>query len=137
MTPSASGIGLRFLFALLLVLLTYNPSDYSYFHWVHQNLHTLTPYIALAGLALVIGWVIYLKATLNSLGLIGILLASAFFACLIWLFIYWKILDLNNTSAVAWLVEILLAVLLALGMCWSHFSRRISGQIDVDEIEQH
>jgi len=137
MTPSASGIGLRFLFALLLVLLTYNPSGYSYFHWVHQNLHTLTPYIALAGLALVIGWVIYLKATLNSLGLIGILLASAFFACLIWLFIYWKILDLNNTSAVAWLVEILLAVLLALGMCWSHFSRRISGQIDVDEIEQH
>jgi len=137
MTPSASGIGLRFLFALLLVLITYNPSGYSYFHWVHQNLHTLTPYIALAGLALVIGWVIYLKATLNSLGLIGILLASAFFACLIWLFIYWKILDLNNTSAVAWLVEILLAVLLALGMCWSHFSRRISGQIDVDEIEQH
>ncbi|RYY04769.1 MAG: hypothetical protein EOO53_00145 [Gammaproteobacteria bacterium] len=137
MTPSASGIGLRFLFALLLVLLTYNPSGYSYFHWVHQNLHTLTPYIALAGLALVIGWVIYLKATLNSLGLIGILLASAFFACLIWLFIYWKILDLNNTSAVAWFVEILLAVLLALGMCWSHFSRRISGQIDVDEIEQH
>jgi len=137
MTPSASGIGLRFLFALLLVLLTYNPSGYSYFHWVHQNLHTLTPYIALAGLALVIGWVIYLKATLNSLGLIGILLASAFFACLIWLFIYWKILDLNNTSAVAWLVEILLAVLLALGMCWSHFSRRISGQIDVDDIEQH
>jgi len=137
MTPSASGIGLRFLFALLLVLLTYNPSGYSYFHWVHQNLHTLTPYIALAGLALVIGWVIYLKATLNSLGLIGILLASAFFACLIWLFIYWKILDLNNTSAVAWFVEILLAVLLALGMCWSHFSRRISGQIDVDDIEQH
>ena len=137
MTPSASGIGLRFLFALLLVLLTYNPSGYSYFHWLHQNLHTLTPYIALAGLALVIGWVIYLKATLNSLGLIGILLASAFFACLIWLFIYWKILDLNNTSAVAWLVEILLAVLLALGMCWSHFSRRISGQIDVDDIEQH
>ena len=137
MTPSASGIGLRFLFALLLVLITYNPSGYSYFHWVHQNLHTLTPYIALAGLALVIGWVIYLKATLNSLGLIGILLASAFFACLIWLFIYWKILDLNNTSAVAWLVEILLAVLLALGMCWSHFSRRISGQIDVDDIEQH
>ena len=137
MTPSASGIGLRFLFALLLVLITYNPSGYSYFHWVHQNLHTLTPYIALAGLALVIGWVIYLKATLNSLGLIGILLASAFFACLIWLFIYWKILDLNNTSAVAWFVEILLAVLLALGMCWSHFSRRISGQIDVDDIEQH
>lgn len=136
MAPSAAGIGFRFLFALLLVLCTYNPSGYSYFHWLHQNLHSLTPYIALAGLALIIGWVIYLKATLNSLGLIGVLLASAFFACLVWLFVYWKILDLHNTSAMAWVVEILLAILLALGMCWSHFSRRLSGQIDVDEIEQ-
>jgi hypothetical protein len=137
MAPSAAGVSFRFLFALLLVLCTYNPSGYSYFHWLHQNLHSLTPYIALAGLALIIGWVIYLKATLNSLGLIGVLLASAFFACLVWLFVYWKILDLHNTSAMAWVVEILLAILLALGMCWSHFSRRLSGQIDVDEIEQN
>jgi hypothetical protein len=137
MAPSAAGVSFRFLFALLLVLCTYNPSGYSYFHWLHQNLHSLTPYIALAGLALIIGWVIYLKATLNSLGLIGVLLASAFFACLVWLFVYWKIPDLHNTSAMAWVVEILLAILLALGMCWSHFSRRLSGQIDVDEIEQN
>lgn len=137
MTPSAAGIGFRFLFALLLVLCTYNPSGYSYFHWLHNNLHSLTPYIALAGLGLIIGWAIYLKATLNSLGLIGILLSSAFFACLVWLFVYWKILDLHNASAMAWVVEILLAILLALGMCWSHFSRRLSGQIDVDEIEQN
>lgn len=137
MTPSAAGIGFRFLFALLLVLCTYNPSGYSYFHWLHNNLHSLTPYIALAGLGLIIGWVIYLKATLNSLGLIGVLLASAFFACLVWLFVYWKILDLHNPSAMAWVVEILLAILLALGMCWSHFSRRLSGQIDVDEIDQN
>lgn len=136
MTPSAAGIGFRFLFALVLVLCTYNPSGYSYFHWVHNNLHSLTPYIALAGLALIIGWVIYLKATLNSLGLLGVLLTGAFFACLVWLFVYWKILDLHNTSAMAWVVEILLAILLALGMCWSHFSRRLSGQIDVDEIDQ-
>lgn len=136
MAPSATGIGFRFLFALLLVLCTYNPSGYSYFHWLHNNLHSLTPYIALAGLGLIIGWAIYLKATLNSLGFIGVLLASAFFACLVWLFVYWKILDLHNASAMAWVVEILLAILLALGMCWSHFSRRLSGQIDVDEIEQ-
>lgn len=137
MTPSATGISFRFLFALLLVFCTYNPSGYSYFHWLHDNLHSLTPYIALAGLALVIGWVIYLKATLNSLGLIGVLLTSAFFACLVWLFVYWKILDIHNASSTAWVVEILLAILLALGMCWSHFSRRLSGQIDVDDIDQN
>ena len=137
MRLTSSGIALRFLFSILLVLLSYNPSGYSYFHWVYKNLHAITPYIAIAGLILLIGWAVYIKATLNSLGVAGILLASALFACLIWLFIYWKILDFNNTSAVAWVVEILLAILLAAGMCWSHISLRWSGQVDIDEIDEH
>jgi hypothetical protein len=136
MRLTSSGIALRFIFSILLVLLSYNPSGYSYFHWAYQNLHALTPYIAIAGLLLLIGWAVYIKATLNSLGVAGILLASALFACLIWLFIYWKILDLHNTSAVAWVVEILLALLLAAGMCWSHITLRWSGQVDVDEIDE-
>lgn len=137
MRLTSSGIALRFLFSLLLVLLSYNPSGYSYFHWAHTNLHSVTPYIAIAGLVLIIGWAIYIKATINSLGVTGILLASTLFACLVWLFIYWKILDIHNASSMAWVVEILLAILLAIGMCWSHISLRWSGQVDVDEIDQH
>jgi hypothetical protein len=136
MRLTSSGIALRFLFSILLVLLSYNPSGYSYFHWVYASIHAVTPYIAIAGLVLIIGWAIYLKATLNSLGMVGILLASALLGCLIWLLIYWKVLDINNTSAVAWVVEILLAFLLAAGMCWSHISLRWSGQVDVDEIDE-
>ena len=136
MRLTSSGIVLRFLFSILLVLLSYNPSGYSYFHWVYNNIHSVTPYIAIAGLVLIIGWAIYLKATLNSLGMVGILLASALLGCLIWLLIYWKLLDINNTSAVAWVVEILLALLLAAGMCWSHITLRWSGQVDVDEIDE-
>lgn len=136
MRLTSSGIALRFLFSILLVLLTYNPSGYSYFHWVHNNIDSITPYIAIAGLMLIIGWAIYIKATINSLGIAGILLASALFACLVWLFIYWKILDLHNASAMAWVVEILLAILLAAGMCWSHITLRWSGQVDVDEIDE-
>ena len=136
MRLTSSGIALRFLFSILLVLLTYHPSGYSYFHWVYTSIHAVTPYIAIAGLVLIIGWAIYLKATLNSLGIMGILLASTLLGCLIWLLIYWKVLDINNTSAVAWVVEILLALLLAAGMCWSHISLRWSGQVDVDEINE-
>ncbi|RYZ97845.1 MAG: hypothetical protein EOO68_14630 [Moraxellaceae bacterium] len=136
MRLTSSGIALRFLFSILLVLISYNPSGYSYFHWVHNNINAITPYIAIVGLLLLIGWAIYIKATVNSLGVAGILLASALFGCLIWLFIYWKILDLHNTSAVSWVVEILLALLLAAGMCWSHITLRWSGQVDVDEINE-
>ena len=137
MNLTTSGVALRFLFATLLVLLAYNPSGYSYFHWVYRSLDHITPYIVIAGLILAIGWGIYIKATLNSLGITGVLILSALFACLIWLFIYWGWLSVDNVSAIAWIVEILLAALLTVGMCWSHFTRRMSGQVDVDEIEEH
>lgn len=136
MNLTASGVALRFLFALLLVLLSYNPSGYSYFHWVHYSFSDITPYVVIAGVILLIGWGIYLKATLNSLGLIGIIALAALFACLVWLFIYWGFLSVTDISAMAWVIEILLAALLAVGMCWSHFTRRMSGQVDVDEIEE-
>jgi len=129
-----SGVILRFIFALVLVLCTYNPSGISYFHWVAEDF-TLTPYVALAGLALLIGWGFYLKATFNSLGLIGVLASAAVLGCLLWLIVSWGWLSLDNVSALAWVIEVLLAVLLTVGMCWSFFTRRASGQIDVDEIE--
>lgn len=135
MNLTASGVALRFLFALLLVLLSYNPSGYSYFHWVHSSFSDITPYVIIAGVILLIGWGIYIKATLNSLGLIGIIALAALFACLVWLFVYWGFLSVTDISAMAWVIEILLAALLAVGMCWSHFTRRMSGQVDVDEIE--
>ncbi len=136
MNITVSGVFLRFLFALLLVLLSYNPSGYSFFHWVHNSLSHITPYIVIAGLILLIGWGIYIKATLNSLGILGIVVLAALFASLVWLFVYWGFLSVNNISAMAWVIEILLAALLTVGMCWSHFTRRMSGQVDVDEIEE-
>ena len=86
---------------------------------------------------LLIGWGFYTRATFNSLGLVGIVLFAALFGCLIWLFVYWGWLSLGNITAMAWLIEILLASLLTVGMCWSHFTRRMSGQIDVDDIEDN
>jgi hypothetical protein len=135
MNLTASGVALRFLFALLLVLLSYNPSGYSYFHWVYNSFSDITPYVVIAGIILLIGWGIYIKATLNSLGIVGVIVLSALFASLVWLFIYWGFLSVSDISAMAWVIEILLAALLAVGMCWSHFTRRMSGQVDVDEIE--
>lgn len=137
MNLTSTGVAIRFLFALLLVLLSYNPSGYSYFHWVYNSLSQITPYVVIAGIILLIGWGIYIKATLNSLGLIGIIALAALFACLVWLFIYWGFLSVTDISAMAWVIEILLAAMLAVGMCWSHFTRRMSGQVDVDEIENN
>jgi len=134
---TGTGIALRFLFALLLVLLSYNPSGYSYFHWIYNDVDAITPYVVIAGLVLLIGWGTYIRATLNSLGIVGVVVLAALLGCLVWLFVYWGWLSLNDVSALAWIIEVLLAALLTVGMCWSHLTRRMSGQVDVDvdEIE--
>ncbi len=136
MNLSASGVVVRFIFALLLVLLSYNPSGYSYFHWAYASWNHITPYVVIAGIVLLIGWGVYINATLNSLGIIGVIAFAALLGCLVWLFIYWGFLSVSNVSAMVWIIEILLAALLTVGMCWSHFTRRMSGQVDVDEIEE-
>jgi len=64
-----------------------------------------------------------------------VLASAAVLGCLLWLIVSWGWLSLDNVSALAWVIEVLLAVLLTVGMCWSFFTRRASGQIDVDEIE--
>lgn len=132
---STSGIALRFLFALILVLLTYNPSGYSYVHWVSATISEPTPWLALAGIALIIGWVIYIRATLRSLGPIGLGLAAVFVGILLWALVDLGVLSLEDTSAFVWLLEIFTAAVLSMGMSWSLIRRRMSGQVDVDDVE--
>lgn len=132
-----AGFGLRFIFAVLLVFLTFNPSGYSYFHWVKQVLPDINPYVALAGLALLIGWVIYLRATLRSLGIIGIFLIAAVCACIIWMFYYWGWLTKESSNALAWIILTFQSLLLAVGMSWSHIRRRLSGQVDMDDVDEN
>ena len=133
---TVQGFLLRFLFALLLVLLTYNPSGYSYSHWLQNSFSNVDPLLAIAGISLIIGWVVYLRATLRSLGLIGLILAVLFFSIILWLFIDWGWLALNNVTAMSWVILILISAILAVGISWSHIRRKISGQVDADDVDE-
>lgn len=132
---SFGGFLLRALFALALVLLTFNPSGYSYVHMVAKSLPSITPLAVVCGLLLVIGWFVFLGATLKSIGLIGMLLAFALCAALVWLVVSWGWISLSDTNAVAWIALVVLALILAIGMSWSHLYRRWSGQATVDEVD--
>ncbi len=125
-----SGFGVRFVFAFLLVFVSYNPTGYSYLHWF-----SFTPQAVLAGVVLVIGWAIYIRATLRSIGAIGLGLLSVLLACIIWLFVDLGWLSLKNVSVFSWVVELCIVVMLAVGMSWSHVRRRISGQVDMDDVD--
>ncbi len=132
----AGSFFLRFLFAFIIVFATYNPFGYSYYHWLLASLESLTPYIALAGILLIIGWTIYLRATLRSLGPIGLVLAFAFFGVLLWMVIDLGIINTDSIKAVTTLVLLLFSLVLATGMSWSHIRRRMSGQVDMDDVDE-
>lgn len=130
-----SGVLLRFLFAALLVLATFNPTGYSYYHWVERDFPQVQALCVLAGVALLIGWVVFFTATLRSLGAVGVGLAAAFFAALVWVVVDFGWLRKDDTRAFVWIGLFVTAAILAAGMSWSHLRRRMSGQADVDEVD--
>ena len=126
----------RLVLAIVLVFSTYNPSGYSWMHWFMNAVSKTDPFLILAGIALLIGWTIFLNATLKSLDALGVILGAAFLGAILWVFIYYDILSLDNPSAVGWAVLTMIAILLAIGISWSHIRRRLTGQLDVDDIDE-
>jgi len=85
---------------------------------------------------LLVRWTVYIRATLRSLGPFGLFLAAAFLGALLWLVVGWGIVPANSVRPVTYLVLVALCGVLATGISWSHVRRRISGQVDVDEIDE-
>jgi len=131
-----SGFLLRAAFSLALVLLTFNPSGFSYVHMVSHGFPHVTPFEIVCGILLLIAWIVFLGATLRSIGLFGMLLAFALFAALIWLVVSWGWVTLSDTHIITWIGLVILAIILAIGMSWSHLYRRWTGQATVDEVDE-
>jgi hypothetical protein len=125
----------RFIFAIVVVFATYNPEGYSYYHWIADNFPAVTVLKAFVGVILLIGWVILIRATMGSLGLLGVILAAAFFGLAIWLIIDVFGLSADNQRVISYIVELMLACVLSIGVSWSHVRRRITGQVDTDELD--
>jgi hypothetical protein len=127
---------IRFIFATVIVFASYNPEGMSYYDWIKDEFPVFTVYQALIGVILVIGWIILIRATIGSLGVIGITLAVAFFGLLIWLIFDVFNIPTDSVRVLTYIIEVLIVCVLSIGVSWSHIRRRISGQVDTDEIER-
>ncbi|HAR51355.1 MAG TPA: hypothetical protein DCS45_05685, partial [Roseovarius nubinhibens] len=63
-----AGFFLRWFLAFALLAATFNPTGYSYLGWARDNLNAELPMVVLGGLLLLVGYIIYLRATLRSIG---------------------------------------------------------------------
>lgn len=139
---------IRFFFAIVLVFITYNPfgtpaGEFSLWGWLVGDISTFSwdsfttnmPLKLLATIVLVIGWGMYIRSTWRSMGPIGITLAIAFFAALLWVLVDSNIIDLHAGKVTTTIMLVIVSAILALGMTWSMIRRRISGQVDVTDAE--
>ncbi|MCC7258857.1 MAG: hypothetical protein IT486_10855 [Gammaproteobacteria bacterium] len=131
------GFLLRFGVALVLVLLTYNPSGVSFVHWLRDAIEAghAGALHGLAGIALIIGWTVFLRTAWASLGMLGLALGATFLAAVVWVLIDFDLVSLDSASALAWVVLVCVALLLAVGMSFGTWQRRASGQVDIDDVE--
>jgi len=127
----------RLLGTLALVVATYNPSGVSYFHWLMNSMGAedrgLGPEHFVVGAALVAGWAVLVVAAQRSLGTVGLVLGATVIGGVVWLLTDIGIVSVGSVSALAWVSLICLALLLAVGLSWSHVWRRLTGQYEVDE----
>ena len=125
----------RFVASLLLVLLTYNPTHYSFVGWLNhaRASDTLGPEHFVVGVALLIGWVILLAATSRSLGAFGLILGGSLLGGIVWLLMDVGLLSVSSFSSATWVSLVCVALILAVGLSWSHVWRRLTGQFEVDD----
>ncbi len=67
--------------------------------------------------------------------MLGLILMAAFTAALVWLLASWGWLDVSNATAMTWVVQAALGLILGVGMSWAIVRQRLTGQASVDDID--
>ncbi|RUS63278.1 hypothetical protein EGN72_05310 [Pseudorhodobacter sp. E13] len=130
------GILLRWFGAFALLSASYNPTNWNFYRWAEVNYSAQLPLTVLLGLILAVCYIIYIGATLRSLGAFGMVLVAAVFAALIWVLVDWQILTTGNSALNIWLGILALSLVLGIGLSWSILWQRLSGQATVDEVDE-
>lgn len=130
------GFLLRWLMAFLLLAATFNPTRWNYIRWTQENFSDQMPMAVLLGLLLLVGYIIYLRATVRSIGVFGMGLVLAIVAALLWVLYDFGWLRLENRSFNLWLGIVALSLVLGIGLSWSHVRRLLSGQSDMDDVDE-
>jgi len=126
----------RWLFAFGLLAATYNPTEFNYARWVVEHGGANLSIAVLVGLLMTVGYIIYLRATLRSIGPLGMMLVLALVGAILWVLYDLGIVNLDNPGFNTWIGLLALSVVLGIGLSWSHVRRHLSGQADMDDVDE-
>ena len=129
------GFLIRWAGAFALLAATYNPTQWNFTRWALTNWEAQLPITILLGLLLFVGYIIYLRATLRSIGVFGMLLIFAIVGTALWVMYDQGWINLDDSNLLTWIGIVALSIVLAIGLSWSIVRRHLSGQADVDDID--
>jgi hypothetical protein len=129
---SWSGVLVRLMLALVLVLATYNPTGYSFYHWISAPPTGVTAVKAFASVVMAIGWIVCLRTAYVALGVLGVVLVVALLATFVWLLVDMRLLEATGTTALTWIGLVIFGVVLGIGLSWALIRARATGQIEVE-----
>lgn len=130
------GFIIRWVFALMLLAATYNPTEWNYVRWSMANYEKSLSLTVLFGLILLVGYIIYLRATLRSIGVFGMILILAVVGTVLWVLFDQGVVSYADPTINTVIGIVALSLVLAVGLSWSIVRRRLSGQADVDDIDE-
>jgi len=122
---------LRILFALAIVIATWNPTGWSYVQWALIDTSTFDATKALLGVLLVAAWLLCIRATWVSLGLMGLVLAAIVIGVFVWWLLSMGIVS-SDQGTMQWIGVIAIGVVLGIGMGWSLFRAKATGVVETD-----
>jgi hypothetical protein len=96
---------MRLIGAIALVLLTYNPTGYFFYHWALRDFAAITALKAFAGALLLVGWIVCIRMAFVSLGgALGLLLSVLVLGALVWMLRDYGILNPDSPFLLAWVL---------------------------------
>jgi hypothetical protein len=122
----------RVLFAVALVLLTWNPSGWSYVDWALRDRSAFDAVKAFFGVLLFGGWVFCVRSAWVSLGAVGLVLVGALLATVVWMLVQFGVVEPGSTKTLLWIVLVAVGVVLGVGLSWSKVRQRATGQVEAD-----
>lgn len=122
----------RIAFAVVLVLLTWNPTRWSYVEWALRERASFDAVKAFCGVLLLGGWIFCLRTAWVSLGAVGLVLVAALLATIVWMLVQFGLVQAGTTPAFVWIVLVAVGVALGVGLAWSKVRQAATGQVEAD-----
>jgi Family of unknown function (DUF6524) len=117
--------------AVALVLITFNPSGTSFYHWLAAPPVGITAVKAFLGVALLIAWLVCLRTAYVALGAVGLVLGCLLLGTFVWVLFDMDLLHDVGRQAMVWIGLVVFGIVLGVGLSWSLIRARTNGQIEV------